>query len=164
MLTEKNRKADHPSKRKLPKVLVFSNAHFPNFRYSNGSPMIPRQDDQTRFPNEIFYTCSSTGYQWDVSNGNMRLDDFRSGLWGFVEWAPGLFWWERATCFTFLFTTWRMRQVRGHQSNHCQFFFRARSLVKLVFLGFLLSDMNETAVAYWTRRKGHSTGDSSLDS
>lgn len=56
-----------------PKVLVFSNAHFQNFRYSNGSPMIPRQaDDQTRFPNEIFYTCSSAGYQWDVSNGSMR--------------------------------------------------------------------------------------------
>ena len=28
---------------------------------------------------------------------------------------------------------------------------------KLVFLRFLLSDMNETAVAYWTRRKGDST-------
>lgn len=60
----------------LAHVLVFSNAHFQNFRYSNGSPMIPRQaDDQTRFPNEIFYTCSSAGYQWDVSNGNMRYVD-----------------------------------------------------------------------------------------
>lgn len=27
---------------------------------------------------------------------------------------------------------------------------------KLVFLGFLLTDMHETAVAYWTRCKGHS--------
>eukprot|EP00435_Cladocopium_sp_Y103_P040872 s818_g11.t1 len=60
----------------LAHVLVFSNTHFQNFRYSNGSPIIPRlAQDETRFQDEVIYTCSSSGYQWNVATGNLRYVD-----------------------------------------------------------------------------------------
>lgn len=154
-----------------PKVLVFSNAHFQNFRYSNGSPMIPRQaDDQTRFPNEIFYTCSSAGYQWDVSNGSMRR--IKPAVGSVMGWMS-----SRSLLTAALFNFPHGLSISDGNLQHvlpsfsqldvCAgtwtsvqplsiLFQNAVACSKLVFFGFLLTDMHETAVAYWTRCKGHS--------
>ncbi|CAK9060384.1 Leishmanolysin-like peptidase (Invadolysin) [Durusdinium trenchii] len=65
----------------LAHVLVFSNVHFRNFRYSNGTPMIPRAaDDDSNFQNEITYTCSSTGYEWGASPGNYKYVDMSPNI------------------------------------------------------------------------------------
>ncbi|CAJ1366710.1 unnamed protein product [Effrenium voratum] len=60
----------------LAHVLAFSSSHFRNFRNADGSPMIPRQpQDETRHVGEVFYSCSSSGYNWNVSYGTRKYVD-----------------------------------------------------------------------------------------
>lgn len=62
----------------LAHVLVFSSAHFRKFRNADGTPMLPREaNDLEAFQGEVYYTCSSTSYQWGVAaqDGDFRYVD-----------------------------------------------------------------------------------------